>query len=134
VHAIKGSYKLTYHPDGPDGPPIEIDFTPPFERIPIIEGLTKVLQDKGINEPIPPANTFHTDETKAYFVKLLAKLGTVRESVPCRQLRREVHLFVTRTFASSSADTCACVLPTSRASKQCNRCRVLSSSDGLPHG
>ena len=33
VLSIKGSYKITYHPDGPDKPAVEIDFTPPFRRI-----------------------------------------------------------------------------------------------------
>jgi len=92
VLSIKGSYKLTYHPEGPDGPPIEIDFTPPFERIPIIEGLTKVLQEKGITEPIPPATTFHTDETKAWFIKLLAKLDV--ECSPPQTVSRMVDKLV----------------------------------------
>lgn len=30
VLAIKGSYKFQYHNNGPDQPPVEIDFTPPF--------------------------------------------------------------------------------------------------------
>ena len=28
-----------YHPDGPDGVELDIDFTPPFRRIPLIKGL-----------------------------------------------------------------------------------------------
>merc|ERR1719446_1919535 len=34
---IKGSYKIQYHPDGPDGEPIEIDFTPPWPRYSFVE-------------------------------------------------------------------------------------------------
>merc|ERR1712071_437838 len=29
VKAIHGTYKVPYHPDGPEGPAFEIDFTPP---------------------------------------------------------------------------------------------------------
>ena len=49
VMKINGSYKLTYHPDGKDGEPIEVDFTPPFKRVNMIEG----LQELGINVPYP---------------------------------------------------------------------------------
>ena len=33
VLKLKGSYKIMYHANGADQPPIEIDFTPPFRRI-----------------------------------------------------------------------------------------------------
>ena len=33
VKAIFGTYKVTYHPDGPEGAAQEIDFTPPFKRL-----------------------------------------------------------------------------------------------------
>jgi len=39
VKSIKGSYVIDYHANGPDQPPIKIDFTPPFRRIPLIKGL-----------------------------------------------------------------------------------------------
>jgi len=38
---IKGSYKMDYHPDGPEGEKIEIDFTPPWRRISMIEEIEK---------------------------------------------------------------------------------------------
>jgi len=38
---IKGSYKIQYHPDGPDGEPIEIDFTPPWPRYSFVEEIEK---------------------------------------------------------------------------------------------
>jgi len=38
---IKGSYKIQYHPDGPDGEAVEIDFTPPWRRIPMVEEIEK---------------------------------------------------------------------------------------------
>jgi lysyl-tRNA synthetase class 2 len=39
VKDITGSYKIQYHANGADKDPIEIDFTPPFRRIPMIKGL-----------------------------------------------------------------------------------------------
>ncbi|KAG0618883.1 hypothetical protein M758_4G098400 [Ceratodon purpureus] len=39
VKEITGSYKILYHSNGLDQPPIEIDFTPPFKRIDMIKGL-----------------------------------------------------------------------------------------------
>jgi lysyl-tRNA synthetase class 2 len=38
---IKGSYKFQFHPDGPDGEAIEIDFSPPWPRIPMVEEIEK---------------------------------------------------------------------------------------------
>lgn len=38
---IKGSYKVEYHPDGPDEDPVEIDFTPPWPRISMVEEIEK---------------------------------------------------------------------------------------------
>ncbi|KAG4383781.1 hypothetical protein AAZX31_13G136600 [Glycine max] len=38
----KGSYKIKYHADGIDKEPIEIDFTPPFRRIDMIDELEKM--------------------------------------------------------------------------------------------
>ena len=42
VKAIFGSYKVTFHPDGPEGPEKEIDFTPPFRRLRMFPDLEKV--------------------------------------------------------------------------------------------
>lgn len=36
VYEIKGSYKIAYHPDGPEKPAIEIDFSPPWRRISMV--------------------------------------------------------------------------------------------------
>ena len=46
VKAIYGSYKITYHPDGPEGEAVEIDFTPPFKRISMIKTLEEILKIK----------------------------------------------------------------------------------------
>ena len=33
VYQIKGSYKIPYHANGEDQPPVDIDFSPPWRRI-----------------------------------------------------------------------------------------------------
>jgi len=43
VLEITGSYQVEYLPD-PEAEPITIDFSPPFRRVPMIEGLEEVLQ------------------------------------------------------------------------------------------
>jgi lysyl-tRNA synthetase class II len=43
VHEIKGSYKIQYHANGPNEPPTEIDFTPPWRRISMCSGLEQEL-------------------------------------------------------------------------------------------
>ena len=43
VMNIFGSYKIKYHPDGPEGDEVEIDFTPPFKRLDMIPELKKAL-------------------------------------------------------------------------------------------
>jgi len=45
VYNLFGSYKIQYHPQG-QTEPIEIDFSPPFARIPMIAGLEKELKVK----------------------------------------------------------------------------------------
>ncbi|KAH9805851.1 Lysine--tRNA ligase cytoplasmic [Citrus sinensis] len=42
IKEITGSYKIKYHASGLDKDPIEIDFTPPFRRIDMIEELEKM--------------------------------------------------------------------------------------------
>ncbi|CAG9863335.1 unnamed protein product [Phyllotreta striolata] len=71
VHSIHGSYKIMYHPDGPEGEAVEIDFTPPFKRLSIINVLEKEL-----NVKIP------TDLTTGEAQKLLNDL-CVKHNVEC---------------------------------------------------
>jgi len=64
VKEITGSYVLKYHANGADQPPIEIDFTPPFKRIPLIKGLEehgKLSFPKDID----------SEETRQYLVNVL---------------------------------------------------------------
>ena len=42
VKSIKGSYVIDYHVKGPDAPPIQIDFTPPFKRFSMIADLERL--------------------------------------------------------------------------------------------
>lgn len=44
VFKIFGKYQVTYHPDGPEGEPVTIDFTPPFKRMSMVDELAKVLK------------------------------------------------------------------------------------------
>ncbi|XP_074142132.1 lysine--tRNA ligase-like isoform X2 [Sminthopsis crassicaudata] len=61
VKNITGSYKVTYHPDGPEGQAHEIDFTPPFRRISMVEELEKALDTK-----LPKTSLFETEETRKF--------------------------------------------------------------------
>eukprot|EP00088_Acartia_fossae_P055869 TRINITY_DN6494_c0_g2_i1.p1 TRINITY_DN6494_c0_g2~~TRINITY_DN6494_c0_g2_i1.p1 ORF type:complete len:577 (+),score=167.46 TRINITY_DN6494_c0_g2_i1:41-1771(+) len=65
VKAIFGTYKVTYHPDGPEGEAKEIDFTPPFKRIRMIPDLEKIL---GVKLPCP--TQLHTDEARLALDKI----------------------------------------------------------------
>ena len=46
VYAIHGTYKVQYHPDGPEGEALQLDFTPPFKIIDMIGGLEQALNVK----------------------------------------------------------------------------------------
>jgi len=59
VKQIFGSYKVTFHPDGPEGEAKEIDFTPPFKRLRMFPDLEKAL---GMKLPSPDA--LHTEEAR----------------------------------------------------------------------
>lgn len=70
VKSIHGSYKIAYHPDGTDteegrAKVLELDFTPPFKRVPMMKGLEEKLGIK-----LPANNTLHTEEARAFFDKL----------------------------------------------------------------
>lgn len=68
VKSIHGTYKVKYHPDGPDGEEVEIDFTPPFARVPMIATLEKVL-----NVKLPPADKLDTPEANALLSQICEK-------------------------------------------------------------
>jgi len=64
---IKGSYKIEYHPDGPEGKAIEIDFTPPWPRISMVEEIEK-------KAGIKLGRDFSSDATVKQLDELVAKL------------------------------------------------------------
>ncbi|XP_065074870.1 lysine--tRNA ligase isoform X1 [Ochlerotatus camptorhynchus] len=68
VKSIHGSYKIKYHPEGPDGKEFEIDFTPPFKRVSMISSLEEILKVK-----FPAADSFSTTETNKFLSDLCIK-------------------------------------------------------------
>lgn len=68
VKAIHGTYKIKYHPEGPEGPEEEIDFTPPFKRVSMI----KTLEEK-LNVKFPDATDLHTNEANEFISQLCIK-------------------------------------------------------------
>eukprot|EP01090_Pellita_catalonica_P010178 TRINITY_DN21642_c0_g1_i1.p1 TRINITY_DN21642_c0_g1~~TRINITY_DN21642_c0_g1_i1.p1 ORF type:complete len:621 (-),score=128.12 TRINITY_DN21642_c0_g1_i1:47-1876(-) len=72
VKDIHGSYEVKYHMNGPDVDPVTIDFTPPFKRISMIDG----LKEFGV---VLPSEDFYSDETREY---LKAKLKEMKMECP----------------------------------------------------
>merc|ERR1719223_1485133 len=66
VKNITGSYKIMYSPK-PGAPEIEIDFTPPFKRVSMMDGL-----EEAMNEKLPALDDPDIDEKQ---VKILEKHG-----------------------------------------------------------
>ncbi|WOK97026.1 lysine--tRNA ligase isoform X1 [Canna indica] len=66
VKALTGGYKIKYHAKGVDNDPIEIDFTPPFRRIDMIEEL-----EKAANLNIP--KDLSSEETNKYLLNACEK-------------------------------------------------------------
>uniref|UniRef100_A0A646QCR0 Lysine--tRNA ligase n=1 Tax=Hemiscolopendra marginata TaxID=943146 RepID=A0A646QCR0_9MYRI len=82
VKNIKGSYKVQYHPKGPEGETVEIDFTPPFQRISMIPTLEKELN---VKFPAP------TDLDKPESNKFLSDL-CVKHEIECPPPRTSARL------------------------------------------
>lgn len=70
VKEVTGGYKVKYHPQGPEGPELEIDFTAPFRRMSMMEELEKIL-----NVKLPDATQLHTPEANVALDKLCKDLG-----------------------------------------------------------
>ncbi|XVE84434.1 hypothetical protein DITRI_Ditri17bG0013900 [Diplodiscus trichospermus] len=66
VEELTGSCKVKYHANGVDNDPIEIDFTPPFRRLDMVEELEKMA-----NLNIP--KDLSSDEANKYLVDACAK-------------------------------------------------------------
>ncbi|XP_052865293.1 lysine--tRNA ligase isoform X2 [Anopheles cruzii] len=82
VYAIHGTYKIKYHPDGPEGQEFEIDFTPPFKRISMISSLEDILKVK-----FPSPDTLHTAEAVRFLDALC-----VKHDVDCKPPRTAARL------------------------------------------
>merc|ERR1712240_609932 len=65
VKQIFGSYKVTFHPDGPEGEAQEIDFTPPFKRLRMFPDLEKALGTK-----LPSPDSLHTEEARLHLDRI----------------------------------------------------------------
>jgi len=65
---IKGSYKIQYHPDGPEGEPIEINFERPWKRISMVEEIEKQANVK-LNRD------FASEEARKQLDDLVTKLN-----------------------------------------------------------
>ncbi|XP_069491564.1 lysine--tRNA ligase isoform X1 [Ambystoma mexicanum] len=70
VKHITGDYKVMYHPEGPEGQAFEIDFTPPFRRISMVEELEKVL-----GKPLPDTQHFETEEMRKFLDDICNEKG-----------------------------------------------------------
>lgn len=66
VKEITGDYKIKYHPDGPDGEELTLDFSRPWKRVNMIEELEKVF-----NVKFPPGDELHTEETGKFLKQIL---------------------------------------------------------------
>ncbi|ORX50523.1 lysyl-tRNA synthetase [Hesseltinella vesiculosa] len=68
VYSLFGKYKIQYHPEGPDRPALDIDFTPPFKRLDMITTLEEKL-----NVKFPAGDQLHSAETNKFLNDLLIK-------------------------------------------------------------
>ncbi|GFQ75114.1 lysine--tRNA ligase [Trichonephila clavata] len=81
VKSLTGSYKIKYHPDGPEGEEFEIDFTPPFKRVKMLPGLEAAMGIK-LPEPeslsSPESNKIFSDLCTKYEVECPSPRTTAR--------------------------------------------------------
>ncbi|KAJ3321955.1 lysyl-tRNA synthetase [Boothiomyces sp. JEL0866] len=68
VLSLFGTYKIKYHPQGAEGPEMDLDFTPPFRRISMIPELERVLKCK-----FPPSDTLGSPEANKFLSDLCKK-------------------------------------------------------------
>jgi len=79
VKAIKGTYKVTFHPEGPEGPAVDLDFSPPWPRYPMVETIEERTGYK-----IP--RDFESESTRKFLDNMCVKLGV--ECLPPRTTSR----------------------------------------------
>ena len=81
VKEITGGYVVKYHPDGPQGKELTLDFSRPWKRINMMEGLEEAYKVK-----FPPGDQLHTVET-AEFLKKVLKDNNLECSPPLTNAR-----------------------------------------------
>ena len=85
VHSIHGTYKIMHTPD--KGEPYEIDFSPPFRRLPMMKGLEEHLKIK-----MPKNTELGTEKARQFFDDLVKKQGL--ECKPPRSTARLIDKLV----------------------------------------
>jgi len=99
VQSLFGSYKISYQPEGADGPTWEVDFTPPFKRLPLMATLESLLKCK-----LPAPAALHTDEARRQLDELCVKMNV--ECTPPRTTARLIDKLVGEYMEST------CINPT----------------------
>ena len=67
--------------DGPDKPPVDIDFKRPWPRISFMSGLREALELQ--NDPQWPANeALHTEDARQYFLRLVRSPPSLLACLP----------------------------------------------------
>ncbi|KAL4214357.1 lysyl-tRNA synthetase [Rhizopus microsporus] len=82
VKSIFGKYQIEYHPHGPEGPVMNIDFSPPFKRIDMIQTLEEKL-----NVKFPPGDQLHTAEANKFLSDLC-----IKNKIDCSEPRTNARL------------------------------------------
>lgn len=82
VKSIFGQYKVEYHPQGPEGPTMEIDFSPPFKRLDMIQTL-----EERLNVEFPSGDTLHTAEGTKFLSDLC-----IKQNIDCSAPRTSARL------------------------------------------
>merc|ERR550534_332221 len=70
VKELTGSYKLSYHPDGPEGKAYEVDYTPPFRRLDMLADL-----EKAIGKTLPKATEMNEESARERLDQICVELG-----------------------------------------------------------
>lgn len=71
VEHLTGGLKIKYHPDGPNGKELELDFTTPWKRFDMLGEL-----EKQTGEKFPSGEELGSEETNAFLRKVCTKVST----------------------------------------------------------
>ncbi|GMT15123.1 hypothetical protein PFISCL1PPCAC_6420, partial [Pristionchus fissidentatus] len=98
VLSIRGTYEMEYHPNGQGTEPVyKVDFTPPFKRVNMWDGLEEALKCK-----LPLPNTLHTSEDRDALDELCKKhnVDCSEPRTATRMIDKLVGEFLESTFIS----------------------------------